>query len=56
MYFNDVHILQYVLFGILGAIVGQFMDWCVQRMPEYKKVFTKDIITEYKKSFKPNYI
>ena len=28
---------------------------CV-RLPDYKKVFSKDIITEYKKEFKPNYI
>jgi len=56
MYLNDVHILQYVLFGIIGAIIGQFMDWCSIRMPEHKKVFTKDIITEYKRNFKPNFI
>lgn len=56
MYLNDVHILVYVLFGIIGAIIGQFMDWCAGRMPEYKKVFTKDIIKEYKYKFKPNYI
>jgi len=52
MYLNDVHIMQYVLFGIVGAIIGQFMDWCAIRMPEYKKVFTKDIL----KNLKPNYI
>jgi len=56
MYLNDVHILQYVLFGIIGAVVGQFMDWCSIRLPEYKKVFSKDIVKEYKIKFKPNYI
>jgi len=56
MYFNDVHIMQYILFGILGAAVGQFMDWCANRLPEYKKVFSKDIVKEYKKKLKPNYI
>ena len=27
-----------------------------KRLPEYKKVFTLDIIKEYKKEFSPNYI
>lgn len=56
MYFNDVHILYYVLFGIIGLMVGQFIDWCNKRLPEYKKCFSKEIVSEYKKSFKPNYI
>ena len=55
MYYNDVHILYYVLFGVIGLIVGQFVDWCNKRLPEYKKVFSKDLLKEYKTSFKPNY-
>lgn len=55
MYFNNVHILYYVLAGIVGMIVGQLIDWANKRLPEYKKVFSKEIIQEYKKSFKPNY-
>ena len=39
MYINDIHIISYVLVGILGLFVGQFVDWCNQRLPEYKKVF-----------------
>lgn len=42
MYINDTHILIYVIFGIIGFISGQFIDWCNKRMPEYKKVFSKD--------------
>jgi len=56
MYFNDVHILTYVLIGIIGAIIGFFVGWCNERLPEYKKVFTKEIITEYRSKLKPNYI
>ena len=56
MYINDTHILIYVIFGIIGFISGQFIDWCNKRLPEYKKVFSRDIITEYKMEFKPNYI
>ena len=32
------------------------MDWANQRLPEYKKFISKDIIKEYKIKFKPNYI
>lgn len=56
MYFNDVHIVYYVVAAIVGLLVGQIVDWANKRLPEYKKVFSKDIITEYKMNFKPNYI
>ena len=56
MYINDTHILIYVIFGIIGLIVGQFIDWCNKRMPDYKKVFTKEFFKEYLKTLKPNYI
>ena len=56
MYFNDVHILYYVLIGIIGLLVGQFIDWCNKRLPEGKKVFSKEIAKEYKETFKPNYL
>lgn len=56
MYINDIHILIYVLVGIVGLIVGQFIDWCNKRLPEYKKVLSKEFFTNYMKHFKPNYI
>ncbi|MGN1269749.1 MAG: prepilin peptidase [Clostridia bacterium] len=56
MYINDTHVLVYVLIGILGIFVSQFIVWCNKRLPEYKKIFTKEIFTEYFKNFKPNYI
>ena len=56
MYLNDVHIAYYVVAIILGIIVGQITDWVNKRLPEYKKVISKDIIDEYKRKFKPNYI
>ena len=48
MYINNVHILYYVLFGIIGMIVGQFVDWCNKRLPAKKKVFTLDFFRELK--------
>ena len=56
MYFNDVHIIYYVIVAILGLIVGQLIDWANKRLPEYKSVISKDIISEYKMKFKPNYL
>ena len=56
MYLNDVHILYYVLVGLLGLVVGQFVDWCNLRLPEYKKVFSKEFFTVYLKNWRPKYI
>lgn len=56
MYINDVNIIYYVLVGLLGLVVGQFVDWCNKRLPDYKKVFSKEFFTIYIKNFKPNYI
>ena len=56
MYFNNVHIAYYIVARILGLISGEFVSWMNKRLPEYKKVFSKDILIEYKMNFKPNYI
>lgn len=56
MYINDLHILVYVITGILGLFVGQLIDWCNLRLPEYKKVFSKDFFKEYLKNSKPKYL
>ena len=56
MYINDTNIGFYILALIMGVVVGQFVDWMNTRLPEYKKVFTKEIFKEYKMNFKPNYI
>lgn len=51
MYINDVHILYYVVLGIIGMMVGQFISWCNIRMPEKKKVLTLNFF----KNMKLNY-
>lgn len=56
MYINDTNIGFYILALIVGVLVGQFVDWMNTRLPEYKKVFTREIFKEYKMNFKPNYI
>lgn len=56
MYINEIHILWYVFIGVIGLFVGQFIDWCNERLPEYKKVFSKAFFTEYLKNCRPKYI
>jgi len=56
MYINDVHILAYVFIALLGGAVGVFSNWCNDRMPEYKKVFTKEFLSGYKIKSKSDYI
>lgn len=55
MYINDVHILVYVAFAIIGAIVAGFINWCNDRMTQNKKIFSKDILDKTKRK-KTNYI
>ena len=56
MYINDTNIGFYLIAAIIGLAVGQFVDWISKRLPENKKVFSMDILREYKVNFKPNYI
>ena len=56
MYFNDVHIMYYLLVAIIGIFVGIIIDWSNKRLPSNEKIITLDFFTEYKKEFKPNYI
>ena len=55
MFINNVPLLMYILVAILGAFAGFFSGWCNTRLPEYKKVFTKEIFLEYKTRLRPNY-
>ena len=56
MYINEIHILWYVFVGMIGLFVGQFIDWCNQRLPEYKKVFSREFFTEYLRNCSPKYL
>ena len=56
MYINETHIAYYAVFAIIGLFVGMLVDWMNKRLPDYKKVFSKDLIKEYKENFTPNYI
>jgi len=54
MYFNDIHILYYVLFGVIAAILGQVIDYCSKAFIKGHKIFSKETWKEYK-GFVPNY-
>ena len=56
MYFNNVHILIYVAIFIVGLIIGKFVAWCNIRLPEKKKIFSKEFFEENKNGIKANYI
>lgn len=46
----------YISVGVIGLLIGQFVDWCNIRLSEEKKVFSKDFFEELKNGFKVNYI
>ena len=56
MYINELHILTYVVVGILGLFVGQFIDWCNLRLSEHKKIFSREFFKEYLKNTRPKYL
>lgn len=56
MYFNNLHILCYVIIAIIGLIVGKFVAWCNIRIPEKKKILSKEFFIENKKGLPKNYI
>lgn len=55
MYFNDVHIMIYFIFAIIGGIIGQFIDYCNKCFIKEKKIFSQKSFSEYKKTMLPNY-
>lgn len=55
MYFNDVHILIYVVFGMIGGVIGQFIDYCNRCFLKEQKIFSKESLEKYKRIMLPNY-
>lgn len=55
MYINNINILYYLAIGIIGLVVGRLIEWCIIRLPDYKKVFVREFFT-YIKSNSPKYI
>lgn len=55
MYFNDIHILCYVAFAIIGGFIGQFVDYCNRCFLKEEKIFSKNSLSKYKRIMIPNY-
>lgn len=56
MYIRDVFIGYYVIIAFIGLIVGKFIAWCNIRIPENKKIISKEYFEENEKGLKYNYI
>ena len=56
MYFNNVHILIYVVFAIIGLFVGKLVAWCNIRLPENKKIFAKEFFKANKEGIEKSYL
>ena len=56
MYINDTHIGFFIGAAILGLFVGQLIEWISKRLPENKKIISRDIFRTLKIQFKPKYI
>ena len=56
MYINNINIIYYLILGIIGLGIGQFVSWCVIRLPDYRKVFVREFFTIYLKNEKPKYL
>lgn len=55
MYINDTYLTYYAVVAILGLFSGMLVNWMDIRLPQYKKVFSREIFTEYFAKFRPNY-
>lgn len=56
MYFNNVHILTYLIIAIIGLVIGKFTAWCNMRLPKSEKIFSRDFFKQYKDGFEKSYI
>jgi len=53
---NNVHILVYVVFGVIALFVGKLVAWMNIRLAEGEKVFSKDFFSANKEGLEKNYI
>ena len=51
MYVNDLPIYYYFIIGIIGILIGQYMDWVIKRLRAKERVICKDFFKSYLKLF-----
>ena len=54
MYVNDLPIYYYFIIGIIGILIGQYMDWVIKRLRAKERVICKDFFKSYLTSFHIN--
>lgn len=55
MYFNNIHILVYLLIGFFGCIVGQGIGLVTERLMNNEKIIEKGSLKRFKIEFVPHY-
>ncbi len=55
MYINDIHILCYFFIGLLGAFVGQYLDFANTRLENHESLICKEFFREYLPNIKINF-
>ena len=55
MFINNIHIFWYVGVGILGLIVGMFVELANHNLPQHKEIFSVQVIKEFIKTSNKNY-
>ena len=56
MYFNNIHVLIYLVVGLVGCIVGQLVGMMNVRLINGEKVFEKGSLKKYKIELVPHYV
>lgn len=56
MYFNNLHILWFVLIACIGLVVGKFVSYADEKFVKEEKLFTKSFFKEVIKNYDFNYI
>ena len=56
MYFNNLHILWFVLIAVIGIIIGKFVSYVDEKFVKDEKVFTKSFFKEVIKNYDFNYL
>ena len=54
MYVNNLPIYYYFIIGMIGLLIGQYMDWVIKRLRAKERVICKDFFKSYLKSFHIN--
>lgn len=56
MYFKDIHILVYLLVGLIGCVLGQVVGLLNERLMNHEKIIEKGSLKRFKREFVPHYL